>query len=594
MSKLRLISSQTGEVVEPQFMDESERSVHASPPTMSIDPRTLSKPIFSQTEDFQAKKTQQLQEQKKQTDGILTGMANFETAMQSFRQDILALQEGQSVQRDRKAQTLAFTRELELITENVAGLNSRVHEVDGLKLELNMLKRRIQRLEDDDPSTQTSHTVTGRTQGTPSSNEYAPPTNARPLPPPFAAESGAIRPDRQVNPKGASQAFNPSANGSRRTNNSFNDPSSAASSIRNLALLPKESNNKERITGDDDSDSQSSYVGEDTPQEVDHDMESEPNHSQPRDAISESMYRLRQRLEAPQRPVSGGRLNNRDYIRIDDPQDDDYEPSYQPSTQATNSAMARHTPPLRHERARTSREDRHGRHSSGEILRVGTPEWEKPGWTDPDNPIHRDVNGRVLEGRPQAKRQKTTEALINDDSMIEDSQRVAFPYKSSAGPALLPAAPGGPGGFATMNNRFSGNLGYSPHSSTSPIPIGQGGPSETVHLTSLTSRDQGPRLTRKGVPDRRSEKREKNAQGQLVTRTGAIDGRTEKRQRDNDGRLLRTDGSVDKRSERYRKKREEQAREKASVAQAKGGARGATPEQAKGEAPAARDAMDQA
>ncbi|KAI4122655.1 MAG: hypothetical protein LQ347_006432, partial [Umbilicaria vellea] len=106
--------------------------------------------------------TLELQQQKIDIDLLMTKFEGFQKDMDSLRTAIDQIKKT-TQKSSRQSSSHIFAEELELLTENVSQVGRKANEIDGLKLELEMMKRRIKRLEEVDAATQSTYTVTGLT-----------------------------------------------------------------------------------------------------------------------------------------------------------------------------------------------------------------------------------------------------------------------------------------------------------------------------------------------------------------------------------------------------------------------------------------------
>ena len=95
----------------------------------------------------------------------------IQTTQESTREvDLLAKiisemqEDAKSTKRSMEDLKKNFEEELDLLAESVSAFTSRISEVDALKLQVKTLKRRLQRLEQGNPSTRSSYTVNDQTE----------------------------------------------------------------------------------------------------------------------------------------------------------------------------------------------------------------------------------------------------------------------------------------------------------------------------------------------------------------------------------------------------------------------------------------------
>lgn len=105
----------------------------------------------------------ELQQQKMDIDFLMAKCEGFQKDMDSMKAAIDEIKKTTQKSSWRSSSHI-FAEELELLTENVSQVGRKANEMDGLKLDLEMMKRRIKRLEEVDAATQSTHTMTGLTQ----------------------------------------------------------------------------------------------------------------------------------------------------------------------------------------------------------------------------------------------------------------------------------------------------------------------------------------------------------------------------------------------------------------------------------------------
>lgn len=92
-------------------------------------------------------------------------LKHMKALMESMRTEIHSRPLASTI--SRQDGTLYPVEELELLTANMTSIGAKAGEVDGLKLELEMMKRRIKRLEDANNATQSTATLAALSQETP-------------------------------------------------------------------------------------------------------------------------------------------------------------------------------------------------------------------------------------------------------------------------------------------------------------------------------------------------------------------------------------------------------------------------------------------
>ena len=106
--------------------------------------------------------TVELQQQRMDIDRLLDRFEGLQKDMDSMKTAIDEIKKATKTS-SRRSSSHAFAEELEILTENVSHVGNKANEVDGLKLELEMMKRRIKRVEEANAGTQSTHTITGLT-----------------------------------------------------------------------------------------------------------------------------------------------------------------------------------------------------------------------------------------------------------------------------------------------------------------------------------------------------------------------------------------------------------------------------------------------
>ena len=435
-------------------------------------------------------------------EGLQTQMHDIKTSIESLKANQNPSHLGQSSLNDH-----SFTKEIELLTENICDMNNKVHQIDGLNLELKMMKRRVQRLEDGNMSTQSSHTVTGLSQVTPRAklDRVTGSLARRPL----SSAGGASHPYKNADLRGSSNpkdGMEPSPElptlDSRVKPVQQAFPSMSTNANQNVEpsslLTQRQYLEQDELSGGCDGIVTAAVPSKPTATLKQHASIPETDVASSITSSSSSRLSPIQSRPPPKpttpeisaaqgKPVAATSLNNHQVVLISDAEDNDYDPE---SYQHTTSVKGRS-----HVNNRKRGSDRRRRHAA--FVKLPTPEWEKPEWTSPVNTtpsatrgrgiVRRGVGGRNLGSEPDFKRRKTTS---ND----ERHERDLVPNDPSTGVSAL----NGVRDELRSNSSRGGKV----------LP-----------------------LTRKGLPDSRQVK-------------GA---------RDEQGRLLRPDGRIDRRSIRYRK-----------------------------------------
>ena len=381
-----------------------------------------------------------LKEQRRDIDRILTNVKGLQDQMQEMENSIESLRAHKNPSHLGHASPNdhGFTKEIELLTESVCDMSNKVHQIDGLNLELKLMKRRIQRLEEGNMSTQSSYTVTGLSQDTPRAKfarmtgslarrplssaggaprpyknadlvELSVPKDGTESSPGLAALDNKDKPVQQAFPimsKTANRNFEPSSVPMHQQdleqdelNGGRDDIVTAAVPVKPLATL------KQRA----------SIPETDVASPIISSSSSRPSPIQFRPPSKPTTPETRTDKE---KPVSATSLNNHQFVPVSDTEDDDYDPEPYPNK----------TPPKGGTQGnnRTRGSGRRPRHAVP--VKLSTPEWEKPGWSGPATTtpsttkgrgiVRRSVGGSNFNGEPDAKRRKTT---LNDERRVRDS-----------------------------------------------------------------------------------------------------------------------------------------------------------------------------
>ncbi|MCJ1469269.1 hypothetical protein MMC07_007902 [Pseudocyphellaria aurata] len=532
-----IISPATGNTVEPLYKPKEShslpvgtftvinppiKSAKKSPPRQSVlrddGPAEMASASLMNPQD----------EQRNDIHRLFTMLDDLQDEMSSIKKvvDGMAIKTGSlgghTEQNPRAA--AGFEAELDLLADTVSQINERVNEVPALRLEVKILKRRIQRLEDSGILTQSSHTVTGLTQD-PVQNrrpsEMDASVSSRPHP---VAQRPFVPETLQAPPQSKRDEISESpvkvsvlhdepvgSNDSEMITKSMGiekvDAGQKGIPLKiQLAERSTSPNSLMDKASEMQQGSSSNQTHSDTTMSMDFvptqrlsflsdsssssRMSSLPTDSPPRPRTPPAT-----RLKRQQAP-SGISLNNHEIIPGSDPEDEDYEPNSVPSPK---------TPPSRGI-VRTRGPGRGRRSAQG--IALPPPEWEQPGWIDPN----------TLRQPPS-------------------------PAASTRGKGVTRRSIGGkPKGPATEQR---------PRRSLAHIePAASEGESRSAGRSSRhrTYDDYGNRLRANGEPDRRFMKRHRDEEGNLLTSRGTPDGRSIKRPRDENGFLLRANGQLDGRS----------------------------------------------
>jgi len=406
-----------------------------------------------------------LAEQRNDIDRILLIMNDLKREVASMKESMAEAKAVEPAESRNSHRRSAFPEELELLTENVSRLNSRVGDLDGLRLEMIVMKRRVKVLEQGYSPSQSSRTVTGRT----------PPAILRPAQPERLVSSLATRHHRPLYPNGAPQHTEP---GSPAIASSVE---SRPASTDLYGVSPEY--NARGATANGDTEMQDGTASPTS--------SSMPNSSDSQSELSSSLEPQTpiQPAITPQPPTAyppptavSKKLNDHEMVQLSDPEDSSYDPNSQ--------------------RPQTHRQPH------GARVRLPTPDWEKPNWTGPPSyPTERPNNniGSLGAPDPDPKRRKTSsfaEGLGAFSAGLPASWTESS-YHSSQAPTQTPsqnqppwtAAPPPPEDFAPA---------YVP----SPIS-----PAPPIAITPVKQ-------------DLRSIPRARDAQGRLLRPDGKIDGRS--------------------------------------------------------------------
>ncbi|KAL8817061.1 MAG: hypothetical protein Q9191_008218, partial [Dirinaria sp. TL-2023a] len=447
-------------------------------------------------EEAHANTLRLLADQRNDIDRILLVMNELKREMNSMKETIADVKRNEPAENQINRRRSAFPEELEILTENLARLNGRVGDIDGLRLEMIVMKRRVKVLEQGLPSTQSSHTVSGHT----------PPTYPRPLHSELRLSSLTSRPAPQpLGINGAAQRVE--ADRDVRSPIVASSIESRMQSTDLYGVSPNYRNGDNNINGDhemrdsslssedpSDSSSQSSSQSETTPQR--------------------SQRATPAPLEAPiQDPVTSAprRLNDHSIIQVSDPEDSDYDPDSQ-------------RPQIRQQPKR------------GEKVRLVTPEWERPSWSGPRasprlagvaKSSPKSVGSRALGApEPDPKRRKTSSFAEGlgayseglPASWTESSYRTGTSTQmSTLQSQQLPSS--------AMTSAMDQSFPSGPRSSTEENSAASYLPSPSQASPAPPQPRSAPVIT-KPHTDLRSVPRARDEYGRLLRPDGKIDGRS--------------------------------------------------------------------
>lgn len=425
----------------------------------------------SSTDETTTQTIRLLAEQRHDIDRILLIMNDLKREVASIKESMAkakAVEPAESQSRHRRS---SFPEELELLTENVSRLNSRVGDLDGLRLEMIVMKRRVKVLERGYPPSQSSRTVTG----------YTPPAIPRPAQPDRLMSSLATRQHRPLYPNGAPQHTEP---GSPVIASSVE---SRPASTDLYGVSPEfnargatENGDIEMRNGTASVASSSMASSSDSQSELSSSLEPQTPFQPP--TIQQSPVNHQPPTMFPPPIIVSKNTNNHDMIRSSDPEDSTYDPDSQ--------------------RPRTHRQPH------GARVRLPTPDWEKPNWTGPpSNPNERPNNNVQSLGAPEPdpKRRKTSSFAegLGAFSAGLPADWTESSYHSSQTPSQTPSQrePPWPAAAPPTEN-FRATYVPLPISPAPPMPIAP------------------------VKQDLRSIPRARDAQGRLLRPDGKIDGRS--------------------------------------------------------------------
>lgn len=536
------MSPTTRNAVEPVYKPKESHSLPVgtftviNPPTNSKSARKSSprQNAFRDAEPAETASTSIMHSQNEERNDIhrlFTMLDDLQDEVSSMKKDVKGITAKTRVPGGDPDQTpraaAGFEAELDLLADSVSQINDRVNEVTALRLEVRMLKRRIQRLEDGSILTQSTHTITGLTQD--SVRNSRPSDLDRPVPsrPNSVAQAGPFvpetfnappqpKPDETTEPPVKTSVGRDEPVGSNDVEMTIESPGvervdaaqrSIPLNIRSDAPSATPNPFIEKVP--ETQQPSSSYPTQsDTTMSMDYvppkrlgfltsnssssssRMSSLPTESPPRPRTPPTTRYKRQQ------PSAGISLNNHEIIPGSDPEDEDYDPESVPSPKS---------PPLRGN-LRTRGPGRSRRSAQG--IALPPPEWEQPGWggattsREPRSPVTstrgRGISRRGVGGRPRgpASEPRPRRSLAHIERRVSESETR-------------------PTGRSSRHRIYD---------------------------------DHGNRLRANGLPDKRFMKRTRDEEGNLLTSKGTPDGRSVKRPRDENGFLIRANGELDGRS----------------------------------------------
>ena len=473
---------------------------------------------------------------RRDVDRLLSVMNDISRRMSSVETNLEELKAEQSSGAGRNSRYgSGFPREVEALTDNVSRLNSRVGDLDGLRLEMLMTKRRVTDLENGSTAaSQSSQTVAA----------HAPLPSQTFVNQPAPVNGGMIGsfPTRPIQQATAGRREIPNSDPSAHQNEETPAVSSGVpmqlAGAQHVTSAPKVnhvrssmSSERELYEATPEYRARKEHVNEASFRPlVPFGPASQPNQSVPSSATVSSTpdaFMSVQLQEGPtnqfttvNRPVvTARRLNDPETVQISDPDDTDNAPDSQ-------------KPPSPRPIARGPRR--------GEKVRLPTPDWERPRWngpnenfnhpyTDQQHQAHsprRNINNNRVTG-PDPKRRKTNAIDDGTGRVVFDSIPTSW-TEGSAYSAQQPVST-----FASNQTQPEFPSSVDPNGSFQPSPY----PTNPHALEPPTRLEKDyPRPPKAKSPPPVKEKQ---------------DLRSVPRNRDAEGRLLRPDGKVDGRSVRY-------------------------------------------
>lgn len=164
LKKLNVLSRRTGKVAQPVVRKSHELNKDAGTPTGErkdgLDAEN------EETDQFRRWTEVAIEEQKADIERISASVQRIETDMQSFKDFMTVVRKELSIRPtnieldsirasitetiDRRQGVALSSEDLELMTDSISKISSRVSEVDTLKLEVQLLKSRIKRFEENE------------------------------------------------------------------------------------------------------------------------------------------------------------------------------------------------------------------------------------------------------------------------------------------------------------------------------------------------------------------------------------------------------------------------------------------------------------
>lgn len=385
LRKMTLDKSPSGLAIEPQVEDTHDgfgEDLHEASPLHSwtarvrdskeTDEISSSSPGLGeevpQRKAVSAKTSVELEAQRRDIDRISAAVKRMERDIRQMKDQV---KEIRSEAMTRSTNSGVSRREgieypvdeLEILTANITSIGAKVNGIEGLKLEFEMMKRRIKRMEDANNATQSTATLAAFPQQNPRATPVARVTN------PPEERSGRKRTESMLHHEYDESSYQP---GTGTLEDGSVDGSLSASrsseGLENNQKRPGSSTMDKPISTSGQSESGSDQAlglgqgGSEDPRE---DQNVKPTVSSP--FVSPAKRHA---------PKATEHFFSYDVPIIDNSQDDDYRPG-------SRSTIVRGASGSPKARGRTRGRGRGGRpRTSLNTKRFGTPEWEKPDWVD--------------------------------------------------------------------------------------------------------------------------------------------------------------------------------------------------------------------
>ena len=412
---------------------------------------------------FAADISDELDAQRKDIDRVALAIENIQKEVTQLKE----IMESIRSEANARPASSSFSRrvvdhypvdELDLLTANITSIGAKANEVEGLKLELEMMKRRIKRMEDANTATQSTSTVAGfppevprstqssRVTGTPVGHSQQSRTEQ-------ALLDGDEAVDRESNKLGTPLAQHGPTDQEVIASRSSED-------LRDNRKRPR-SSTMEEATQDEEQGAFSES-----------DRSASTSESRASDMRKNKVQTVK---KGSKRPASKPTKPYFSYevVTIDNSQDADYKPRVRPAATSASRGSPRVRGRGRGGRPRKSRNS----------LQIGTPEWEKPDWII-DQPM---PNNKTADGAASTKRSAGVSRRGTGGGSFSEPRRAARGQDTSSDPV-------GP---------------RAPHKSSHPYPTPNGGHQADKSTPQPRGHryrdDEGYLLTAKGTRDGRSK-----------------------------------------------------------------------------------------